>query len=75
MLTAIMLIQLAVTIVVGIYFFRQLRAQGRDTNAPRVRGSSMRELEHLSNLRKVHLSRPLGEQVRPTDFNDIIGQE
>ena len=75
MLVAIMLIQLIVTIVVGVYFFGQLRRQGRETGCARTRGSSARELEHLAQLRRTQLSRPLGEQVRPKDFSDIIGQQ
>ena len=75
MLVAIMLIQLIVTIVVGVYFFGQLRRQGRETSCARTRGSSARELEHLAQLRRTQLSRPLGEQVRPKDFSDIIGQQ
>ena len=75
MLVAIMLIQLIVTIVVGVYFFGQLRRQGRETGCACTRGSSARELEHLAQLRRTQLSRPLGEQVRPKDFSDIIGQQ
>lgn len=74
-LTAIMLIQIAVTIITGVYFLRQLKIQRRETDAVHARGSSMRELEHLSNLRRTKLSRPLGEQVRPASFKDIVGQE
>ena len=75
MLVAIMLIHLIVTIVVGVYFFGQLRRQGRETGCARTHGSSARELEHLAQLRRTQLSRPLGEQVRPKDFSDIIGQQ
>lgn len=75
MMMAIMLIQLAVTIVVGIYFFRQLKVQNRETGAPRTRGSSAKELEHIASLRRTQLSRPLGEQVRPREFGDIVGQD
>jgi Lon-like ATP-dependent protease len=75
MMMAIMLIQLAVTIVVGIYFFRQLKVQNRESGAPRTRGSSAKELEHIASLRRTQLSRPLGEQVRPREFGDIVGQD
>ena len=75
MLVAVMVIQLVVTIIVGTYFYRQLRLQGREGAQPRARGSSARELEHLAQLRRTQLTKPLGEQVRPQRFEDIIGQE
>ena len=75
MLVAVMVIQLVVTIIVGTYFYRQLRLQGREGTQPRARGSSARELEHLAQLRRTQLTKPLGEQVRPKRFEDIIGQE
>ena len=66
-------IQLTVTLVVGVYFYRQLKQQ---KNAqPTVRRESNRELERVQRMRAVHLSEPLAEKVRPTAFRDIIGQE
>ena len=64
MLVAIMLIQLIVTIVVGVYFFGQLRRQGRETGCARTRGSSVRELEHLAQRTGVfaHLPQRLGQR-------------
>lgn len=73
MLSIILLvIQLAVTVVVGVYFFRQLREQKRAE--PAVRSQSSREMERLNRLRAIHLSEPLAERVRPESFADIIGQ-
>ena len=66
-------IQLAVTLVVGVYFYSQLR---RDRQAqPAVRRDSAKELEQLRRLRAIRLSEPLSEHVRPQSFADIIGQE
>ena len=70
---ALFVVQLAVTVVVGIYFFRQLRQQKRAQ--PAARRESNRELENLRKMRSVHLSEPLAEKVRPSSFKDIIGQE
>ena len=67
-------IQLAVTIVVGIYFYRQLRQQ-KGTQTPERRRESSREMDRLNRMRAIHLSDPLAERVRPTQFKDIIGQE
>ncbi len=69
----LMVIQLAVTVVVGVYFFRQLRQQRRAQ--PAARRESSRELENLRKMRGVHLSEPLAEKVRPASFKDIVGQE
>ena len=67
-------IQLTVTIVVGIYFYRQLQQQ-KGSQAPSQRRESGREMERLNKMRAIHLSDPLAERVRPTQFSDIIGQE
>ena len=68
----LMVIQLAVTLVVGLYFFRQLR---RDKPAePAARRDSGRELEKLRRMRAIRLSEPLAERVRPASFADVVGQ-
>ncbi len=69
----LVVIQLAVTIVVGIYFFRQLRTQ-KQQEAP-VHRENSREMEKLRRMREIRLSEPLAERVRPTAFRDVIGQE
>ena len=69
----LVVIQLLVTVVVGVYFFRQLREQKRAE--PAVRRESSREMEKLNRLRAIRLSEPLAERVRPTAFADVIGQE
>lgn len=69
---ALIVIQLVVTIVVGVYFYRQLKTQ---KSQPAQRRESCRELDNLHSMRAVHLSEPLSERVRPTEFKDIIGQE
>lgn len=70
---ALILIQLAVTLVVGVYFYKQLKQQKRNT--PVVRREGAKELEKLNRMRNVHLSEPLAERVRPMEFQDIVGQE
>ncbi len=73
MLTVIiMVIQLAVTAVVGLYFFRQLRKDRRQE--PAVRRDSTREMEKLRRMRAIHLSEPLAERVRPASFGEVVGQ-
>lgn len=69
----LIIIQLIVTVVVGIYFYRQLQQQKRA--APTRSRESSREMDKLQAMRAVHLSQPLSEKVRPTQFADIVGQE
>ena len=66
-------IQLLVTVVVGIYFYTQLRQQRK--TQPAHRRESGREFDKLQKMRSLHLSEPLAERVRPASFEDIIGQE
>ena len=69
----LVVIQLVVTLVVGIYFYRQLKQQKKNT--PAVRREGAKEMEKLNRMRGIHLSEPLSERVRPENFKDIIGQE
>lgn len=66
-------IQLLVSVVVGVYFYRQLKQQKKAE--PAVKRESSREMDKLNRLRSIHLSQPLAEKVRPAAFKDIIGQE
>ena len=65
-------IQLLVTVVVGVYFFVQLRNQRKQQ--PTARRESSREMDRLQRLRAIRLSEPLSERVRPARFEDIVGQ-
>ncbi len=66
-------IQLAVTVIMGVYFLRQLRKE--KAAEPVYRRESPREMEKLRQMRAVSLSEPLSERVRPAAFADIVGQE
>lgn len=67
------ILQMVVTLVVGIYFYTQLRNQKK--TQPQLHRESGRELERLQKQRAIRLSEPLAEKVRPAQFADIIGQE
>ncbi|MDR1600131.1 MAG: ATP-dependent protease LonB [Oscillospiraceae bacterium] len=71
--TVLLVIQLAVTGVVGVYFFTQLRSQRKAQPAVKREGS--KEMDKLLKMRGIHLSEPLSERVRPARFEDIIGQQ
>lgn len=72
MYLAIILIQLVVSVVVGLYFLRAMRKEKQTTS--KTTPESMREMDKLKKMRDIHLNLPLGEQVRPKQFSDIIGQ-
>ena len=69
----LLLIQLTVTIITGVFFYTQLRNQKR--REPVARRESTKEMENLRRMRGISLSEPLAEHVRPRAFSDIIGQE
>ena len=66
-------IQLVVTIVVGVYFYSQLRQQRK--TQPAHRKESGKEFDKLQKMRALKLSEPLAEHVRPKTFQEVIGQE
>ena len=65
--------QMAVTLIMGAYFFTQLRRQQQAQ--PLSRRECAREMEALNKLRAISLSQPLAEQARPRRLEDVIGQE
>nr|HML48056.1 AAA family ATPase [Clostridia bacterium] len=71
--TALLVIQLLVTVVIGCYFFTQLRNQHR--TQPAVKREGSKEMDKLQRMRGIRLTEPLAERVRPAKFEDIIGQQ
>ncbi|MDD3244450.1 MAG: ATP-dependent protease LonB [Eubacteriales bacterium] len=69
----LLLIQLGISIIMGIYFYTHLRKEQSSKSA--VKLDSGKELEKLHKMRQVTLSQPLSEVVRPASMEDIIGQE
>ena len=69
----LLIIQLTVTIVTGVFFYTQLRNQQK-SQTPRYREDG-REMEKLRSMQAVKLTEPLCEHVRPKKFEDLVGQE
>jgi ATP-dependent Lon protease len=65
-------IQLFFGIIIGLYFWNLLKNQR--TQKVSIDKESKKEMEHLRKLRSISLSEPLAEKVRPTTFNEIVGQ-
>jgi len=68
-----LVIQLFFGIVIGLYFWNLLKNQR--TQKVTIDRESKKEMDHLRKLRSIKLSEPLAEKVRPSSFEDIVGQE
>lgn len=69
----VLIIQLVFGVIIGLYFWNLLRNQR--TQKVSLDRESKKEMEQLQKLRSIKLTEPLAEKVRPTSFDDIIGQE
>ncbi len=67
------LIQFSFTIIIGLYFWGQLRSQRADQKG--IDADTKIELEKLNAMRKVSLTEPLTEKTRPKNLDEIIGQD
>ncbi|MGJ9383025.1 ATP-dependent protease LonB [Salipaludibacillus sp. CF4.18] len=71
--TLALLIQLFFGCVIGLYFWNLLHTQR--SNRVSIDKQSQKEMEELRKLQKVRLNEPLSEKIRPSVFQDIVGQE
>ncbi len=69
----IIAIQLAVSVIIGIYFFTQLK--GKRVNKTNLDNESRAQMARLNRLRSISLTEPLSEKTRPKSFEEIIGQQ
>lgn len=73
MIYSLMIIELIVTIVMGLYFFNAVK--GQQSRKVIIDKENKKEMEKLKKLREVKLTEPLTEKSRPSSFDEIIGQE
>lgn len=66
-------IQLVLVVIIGLYLWNLFRNQRGNRVA--IDRESSKEMEELRRLRSLSLTEPLSEKVRPSSFNEIIGQE
>lgn len=66
-------VQLFFGIIIGLYFWNLLKSQR--TQKVSIDRESKKEMDQLKKMRSISLSEPLSEKVRPTNFEDIVGQE
>ena len=64
--------QLIFTFIIGMYFFMKIRSESAGTQG--CREESKVEAERLNQMRHIHLTEPLTEKARPSELNEIIGQ-
>jgi ATP-dependent Lon protease len=69
----VIVIQLVVGIIVGLYFFSMLK--NNRSSKVTIEKESKKELEELRRMRSISLSEPLSERVRPKTLEEIVGQE
>jgi Lon-like ATP-dependent protease len=68
-----LIIQLFFGVIIGLYFWNLLK--GQRTQKISIDKESRKEMEQLRKMRSISLTEPLSEKVRPTSFQDIVGQE
>ncbi len=68
-----LLIQLFFAVVIGLYFLNLLR--GQQGNKVAIEKESRKEMEKLQHMRDIQLTKPLSEITRPSNFDEIVGQE
>lgn len=73
MTSVIIIIQLFVTIVMGLYFYNALKGQKGSKIV--INKENNKEAEKLKRMKNISLTEPLTEKSRPATFEDIIGQE
>ena len=69
----ILVIQLGVSIIMGVYFYTMLK--GKRTHKQNLHIDSKAQVQRLEKLRSVSLNVPLSEKTRPQRFDEIIGQK
>ncbi|MGZ4122465.1 MAG: ATP-binding protein, partial [Tumebacillaceae bacterium] len=66
------LVQVFFAVVIGLYFWNQLKSQ--QSNRSAIEQESKKELEKLRKMRAISLTEPLAEKTRPSKFEEIVGQ-
>ena len=66
------IIQLFFTIIVGMYFWGELRNRSYDKDG--INEDSRHVMERLNQMRRISLTEPLTEKTRPKTMDEIIGQ-
>ncbi len=68
-----LVIQLIFGVIIGVYFWNLLKTQR--SQRIYIDQESKKEMAQLRKMRSISLSEPLAEKVRPSSFDEIVGQE
>ena len=66
-------VQLFFSFIVGMYFLSQLK--GQTNSKSNIYKDATKRVEEMAELRKITLTKPLSEEMRPKKEEDIIGQK
>ncbi|GAA5416261.1 Lon protease 2 [Paraliobacillus ryukyuensis] len=72
LVSIVMFIQLFFGLIIGLYFWNLLKSQRATKQG--VDKESKKELEKLQAMKRVHLTMPLSEKIRPQTLDDVVGQ-
>jgi Lon-like ATP-dependent protease len=67
------IVNIVFTAIIGIYFYNLLK--GQQSTKITIEKESKKELDKLRKMREICLTEPLSEKTRPSEFQEIIGQE
>lgn len=67
------IIQLVVSMLIGSYFYSQMRNKKNAKSS--LESESKVQMEKLKKLRSISLNVPLSEKTRPQSFDEIVGQK
>lgn len=73
MTNILIVVEIFFTVIIGIYFLNALKSQ--QSNKIIIDKESKKEMEKLRNMRNISLTIPLSEKSRPSNLNEVIGQE
>jgi ATP-dependent Lon protease len=73
MTNVLIIVQFIFTVIMGLYFFNALK--GQQSSKIVIDRENRKEMENLRKMRSIKLTEPLTEKSRPTNFEEIIGQE
>ncbi|MCT2537923.1 ATP-dependent protease LonB [Aquibacillus koreensis] len=73
LVSIVVIIQLFFGIVIGLYFWNLLKNQRANKNT--IEKESEKEMEKLREMKKIGLTAPLSERIRPKSLSDVVGQE
>lgn len=73
MMYALILLQTVFTVVMGLYFYNALK--GQQSNKVTIDKENVKETAILDKMRSIKLTVPLTEKSRPSNFEEVIGQQ